>query len=235
MTKDNIELPANVVVEADFMADLWTKEFIKEDQNHIRASLASLDLRIHKNAVQCMMHAEKHGDTSLFRRLLIDIVDAKSGYRRRGLIAWMAHFSPMRLTKDNINLSGLTGDIRQAFRVKEAYEIPFWTLEESKEMVPYRPIFKDNLTSKIERAIKEYRAAIDNTLIVPGQPPQPKVAGKPFYNGIHLDKMELGFDAIEKTVTEILAFADQTKDVYTAREAMKKAELEVAAAAGDKQ
>ena len=209
--------------------ELLPKETIKSQQNDIRKSLLKIDAEIHSNAVQCMLHCERTGDTSLFRRLVVEIIDAKTGYRRQGLLAWMKEFSPMRLTKDNINLSGMWGEIRQPFRVEEAARTPFWTMEKAKEMVQFQPIFKDNLTSRIEKAVKDYRAAIQNTLIVPGQPPQPKDPTKPFYDGIHLDKMEKGFDAIEKIAAELLSFSDSTGDVHKARQALKAAELARAA------
>jgi hypothetical protein len=78
----------------DIALVLLEKGAIKSDQDGIRVSLKDLDKRIHMNAVQCLLHAEKHGDTSLMRRLLVDIIDAKSGYRRQGIIAWMKEFSP---------------------------------------------------------------------------------------------------------------------------------------------
>lgn len=215
---------------------LLDKAVIKKDQDGIRRSLVKLDASIHSNAVQCLMHAEKHGDTSLMRRLLVDIIDAKSGYRRQGIIAWMREFSPMRLKGDVIVLSGLGPDgERQAFRCEEANKTPFTALASAREFVPERPIFKDNLTSKIDRAVKDYRAAIENTLLEPGQPPRPKDVKKPFYNGIHLDKMEEAFDQIEKIATDMLSFDDSTKEVYVAKENLKKAQIELeASAASDK-
>ena len=224
--------PAEVVQIVSQLPNLWEKQAIKADQDGIRVRLVQLDTAIHANAVQCMLHAEKHGDTSLMRRLLVDIVDAKSGYRRQGIIAWMKEFSPMRLNGDIINLSGMDGDIRQAFRCEEANLVPFTQLKAADERLVQRPVFKDNLTSKIERALKEYRAAVDNTLIENAKVVGPKDVKKPFYDGIHLDKMDAGFDSIEKTLTEILSFSDSTKDARVARENLRKAELEVAANSG---
>lgn len=208
---------------------LLDKAVIKKDQDGIRRSLVKLDAAIHSNAVQCLMHAEKHGDTSLMRRLLVDIIDAKSGYRRQGIIAWMREFSPMELKGDIISLSGLLNGERRPFRCDEANKTPFTALASAREMVPLRPVFRDNLTSKISRALAEYKNAVENTLVEPGKPAVPKDPKKPFYNGVHLDKMDEGFDAIEKVLQDMLSFADGTKDVYTARESLKKAELEVEA------
>lgn len=222
------------VVDGDKLPDLMTPAAIKHDQDSIRKSLLKLDFSIHANATQCLMHAEKHGDTSLMRRLLTDIIDAKSGYRRQGVIAWMREFSPMELKGDVIQLTGLKDGERRPFRCAEAHKTPFTTMAGAREMVAMRPIFRDNLTSKIDRALKEYKAAIENTLIVPGQAPAPKDPKKPFYNGIHLDKMDEGFDKIESVLAELTSFGDSTKEVYTNRENLKRAELAVQAEATSK-
>lgn len=214
---------------------LLEKSVIKRDQDGIRRNLIKLDAAIHANAVQCLLHAEKHGDTSLMRRLLVDIVDVKSGYRRQGLIGWMRKFSPMELKGDVINLTGMipgSDGVRRPFNIEEANKTPFTSIASLAEVVIFKPIFKDSLTSKIERALKEYKAAIENTLIVPGEAPKPKDPKKPFYDGIHLDKMEAGFDAIEVILNKDLNFGDDTKDVYAANEALKRAKMGLAAAQG---
>jgi hypothetical protein len=206
---------------------LLDKAVIKTDQDGIRGTLVSLDARIHANAVQCLMHAEKHGDTSLMRRLLIDIIDAKSGYRRQGIIAWMRTFSPMELKSDVISLSGTLNGERRPFKVEEANKTPFTELAAARERVEMRPIFRDNLTSKVERAVREYKQAVDNTKIENGKVIGPKDPTKPFYDGIHLDKMDTVFDTIEQSLNELNALPDSTKDVRTAQMAMKKAQIEL--------
>jgi len=231
MSEAKVETAANAIVAeavALSLPALWGVEEIKTDQNGIRGDLLSIDARIHRNAVMCMMHAEKHGDTSLMRRLLIDIVDAKSGYRRQGIIAWMKMFSPMRLNGDVINLSGMDGEVRQAFRCEKAWLTPFTSLKEADERVAFKPVYKDNLTANIARAVKQYKDAIANTRIVPGKKPVPIDPKKPFYDGIHLDKMETGFDKIEAIVGEFLSFGDETKAVREAHEKQRAAELALA-------
>lgn len=225
--------PVSEVVTASAVVglpDLLDKLAIKKDQDGIRKSIVKIDVAIHANAVQCLMHAEKHGDTSLMRRLLVDIIDAKSGYRRQGVIAWMREFSPMELSGDVIKLTGTINGERRPWRIEEANKTHFTSLASARELVPMRPVFKDNLTSKMERAIKEYRAAIDNTLIVQGQPPKPKDVKKPFYDGIHLDKMDNAFDKIEAELNALASWNDSTKDARTAQETVVKANLALAEA-----
>lgn len=203
---------------------LLDKEVIKKDQDGIRRSLVKLDASIHANAVQCLLHAEKHNDTSLFRRLLVDIVDAKSGYRRQGLIAWMRKFSPMELHGDVIKLTGTIDGVRKPFRCEEANKTAFTDLKEADEQVGERPVFRDNITGAVERAVKAYKAAVENTLIVPGKPAVAKDPKKPFLNALHMDKLEDGMAKIGLIAAELNALPDSTKDVYDARVQMQKAE-----------
>lgn len=224
------------VVEAKLANDglpvLLEKAAIKKDQDTIRTSLVKLDVRIHNNAVQCLMHAELHGDTSLMRRLLIDIIDEKTGYRRKGLIAWMRKFSPMELKGDVINLSGIdpaTGE-KRLFLVSEAQASHFAGMEEAREMIAEKPFYKDSAVSRIEAAQRAYRAAVENTVIIAGQKPYPKDPKKPFYDGIHLDKMDAAFDKIEAILGEIESWKDTTKLAREAALKLKQAEMELAAA-----
>jgi len=209
---------------------LLSSEVIKKDQDSIRVSLTKLDTAIHANAVQCLLHAEKHGDTSLMRRLLVDIVDAKSGYRRQGLIAWMRAFSPMELHGDNIKLTGTIDGVPIPFNVDKANMTPFTDLASAKELVPMKPVFRDNLTSQLERSLKAYRTSIENTKIDNGKVIGPVDAKKAFYDGIHLDKMDAAFDKIAQIIAEMNSFKDDTKDVRAARDVIAKANMTLAQA-----
>lgn len=209
---------------------LWEKAEIKSNQDSIKQTLVGLDAAIHLNAVQCLLHAEKHGDTSLMRRLLVDIVDAKSGYRRQGLIAWMKEFSPMRLDGDVIKLNGMKDGERQLFRCELANSTHFSELASAREMVPHKPIFRDGLTSKLDRAVKEYKDAMANTIFEAGKDPRPKTPGKPYYNGNQADKVEASFDKISNVIAELEAWNDPTKTIYTAQQTIAKAQLEATGA-----
>lgn len=222
------------VIEAsavEGIPSLLTPVVIKKDQDGIRVSLVKLDAAIHANAVQCLMHAEKHGDTSLMRRLLVDIIDAKSGYRRQGVIAWMREFSPMELKGDVISLSGMLNGEKRKFRIEDANKTHFTALASAREMVPQRPIFRDGLTSKLERAVKEYKDAMANTIFEPGKDPSPKDVSKPYYNGNQADKVEAKFDEITNIVADLQSWNDPNKVVFTARQTIAKAKLEEADAA----
>jgi hypothetical protein len=194
---------------------LLAKDAIKKDQDAIKHSLTKLDKSIHDNAVQCMMHAEKHGDTSLMRRLLVEVVDAKSGYRRQGLINWMRKHSPMELSKDTINLTGTDAQgNRRPFKVEEANATPFWNDTDNREMV-VRPVFQDNLVSKFKAGLSEFAKAKANTLN--GKPIDPS---KPFYDGKAVDEVDDILTQIQGLVDKLPQ--DSTREVRLAQNEIRR-------------
>lgn len=135
-------------------------------QDLFRANLITLDDEAHFLAVQALAHCAQHGDTSLMRRLLIDVLGKgkTNGYRVQGLINWMRKHSPMELAGDTINLSGIvpaTGEKRR-FEVEKAAKTPFWLDKANDEKVA-APVYRDTLLSPITRAIKQFKDAMANT------------------------------------------------------------------------
>ena len=237
MTEAVIEKPANGhIVVANASANsaalvLLDKDVIKKDQDGIRKSLVKLDQQIHDNAVQCMLHAEKHGDTSLMRRLLMEIVGKDTGYRRQGIIGWMRLYSPMELVKDVIKLTGVsptTGE-KRAWDVETAAKTPFWTNRKLDE-VQLKPFFRESLLNPLEKARKDWKLAKENTVITDGKP-QPIDKSKPFFDGLHMDAVDKFFTALDENLTELSKTQDNTKDVRSAAAMLKKAEMEQAALA----
>lgn len=205
---------------------IWLKDDIKKDQDSIRKALTELDASIHMNAVQCMMHAEEHGDTSLFRRLVVDIVNKQTGYRLQSLIAWMRAYSPMVLVGDVIKLTGVTEDGEKIpWRVKEAFKTPFWTAKQFDEAPPLRPVFRDALMAKVNTAIRDFKNARDNT--VNGKPVDPL---KPFFDGLHETEVASAFANIEAEVIHLQTFRDSTMEARKAEKALKRAHAELAEA-----
>lgn len=223
--QDNQEAVIEGEVAEKALPALWLKADIKKDQDGIKRSLTKLEMSIHANAIQCMMHAEQHGDTSLMRRLLIDIVDSKSGYRTQGLIAWMRTYSPMELKGDVVKLTGLlpNGD-KRPWRIAEANANPFAKSDDFKEMA-LKPVFRDTLTNKVQAALREARSAIENT--VDGKPVDAK---KGFFDGIHKDKVHAFIEDVEGKLVELDAFRDSTRDVRLAQKNLSMAEAEMAEA-----
>ncbi|OYV41147.1 MAG: hypothetical protein B7Z80_02725 [Rhodospirillales bacterium 20-64-7] len=225
MIEAQIEKPANAapVTEAVIALVLLDKDTIKKDQDDIRKSLVKLDQQIHDNAIQCYLHAEKHGDTSLMRRLVVEIVGRDTGYRTAGLVGHMRMFTPMELVGDVIKLTGLDSEgNKRPWRIEEAAAKSFWTIRALDDK-GLKPFFRETMVSKIEAARREWNRAKENTVLVDGKP-QPKDKTKPFFDGQHMDAMDEFFSAIGDNLVKLNAKPDSSKDVYEARQNLKKAE-----------
>lgn len=201
--------------------ELKDKAAIKKDQDGILRSLVRLDASIHANAVQCLIHAETHGDTSLMRRLLVDIIDAKSGYRRQGLIKWMRAYSPMELVGDVIKLTGTLPDgTRKPFDIEGADKTPFAQSKDFAEAV-IKPFFRESFMSKLEAARREYDRAVANTL--DGKPID---KDKPVWLGQHTDDVDAFFKSLDEALVKLEAKPDKTRDVFLAQQQLAKAKIE---------
>lgn len=196
---------------------LLSADEIKLDQDSIKKTLTSLDQQVHMNAVQCLMHCEKHRDPSLMIRLLVEIIEKdKNGYRRQGLIAWMQYFSPMRLTKNAINLSGKDEHGKeQAFNVEKAMKTPFWVL--TKEVAVIKPIYQQGVLAAINKAVKDLEESILNT----DENGQPVDKARPFFKGKN-QAVLLNFATEVKKLGASIP-ADLTLDIDKAQK--KQAEL----------
>jgi hypothetical protein len=195
--------------------EVLTKDVIKGQQDGIKKALTKLDMNIHMNAVQCMIHASIHGDTSLMRRLLVEVIDAQTGYRRQGLINWMRKFSPMELKGDIINLSGLTPEgEKRPFKIEEANATPFWTDQDNNEKVA-KPVYQDTLMAGINRSIRDFNAAVANT--VEGKPIDPT---KPFYDGVKMAEVADFMAEVEKRANALPK--DNTREVRQAQEKLQQ-------------
>jgi hypothetical protein len=187
---------------------------IKKDQDGIKVALNKLDLRIHNNAVQCMMHAKEHGDTSLMRRLLIDVIDGKGGYRRQGLIQWMRLYSPMELKGDTINLGGMTDDgQKRPWKIDEAMAEPFWNNPALREIV--KPVFQAGIVASISSGIRRFEGAIANT-----ENGQPIDVTKPFYDGIKAESVKDILSQINTLVGQLPP--DTTAEVRKAQAELRR-------------
>ncbi len=211
----------NAIVESK-LPKLLSADEIKLDQDSIKKTLTALDQQIHLNAVQCLMHCEKHRDTSLMVRLLVEIIDADTtGYRRQGLIAWMKYFSPMRLSGKTINMSGKGDDEKeQPFNLEAALKTPFWQLTRETPNV-LRPMYQQGVIGAINKAIKDFEEAVANT-----KDGQPIDKERPFFKGKN-SAVLINF-ATEVKKLEAIIPADSTKDIDKAQQ--KQAQAAAAAA-----
>ena len=200
--------------------ELWTSTKIFADQDEIRPVLVGLDDRIHINAVMCLRHGEKHGDTGPMKRLIVEIIGTKSGYRVQGLIKWMRTHSPMELVGDNIKLTGVdpqTGE-RRPWQCEKAYLTPFRDAKGYEEIVE-KPVFRDTLMSGIKRSIKAFHESVENTT-KDGLPINPS---KPFFTG-NIAEMTAFYASLEAQVKMVTAKPDKGEDIYKAKLGVRQAQ-----------
>lgn len=212
----------------DGTPELLSKALIKQAQNYARGALISLDQQLHAIAVQCLMHAAKHGDTSLMKRFMIDTIGEDTAYRRQLVIAWMRAFSPMELTAANGGNIKLTGTINGEpipFDIERANLTPFWDLrKDDDDVVEWRPIFKDNVVGMIARSVKKFDTVLQNSKIDGGKIVGPVNPTKEYYQGYHIDKMKALMNKAEALLEEFQTFSDDSATRFGL--AKQKAQIE---------
>ena len=90
------------------------------------------------------------------------------------------------------------------------------SLASAREQLAFKPVFKDSLTSKMERAIQGISGGRrEHSHGAPANSPSPRTPKKPFYNGIHLDKMESFFDTVEGQLQRSAELDGQLEVTFT--------------------
>lgn len=114
---------------------------------------AKLDVDIHIAAIQCMLHAQEHGDVTLIDRLVNSL--GKS-HRKLGLMIWVTGFSPIAWNGD-----GKVGLLKEGvnktfvpFNIEGADETPFWAYEPSNEAIKAGPVTLEKLMAVINQMSK---------------------------------------------------------------------------------
>lgn len=225
---------------------LLSSDEIKLDQDGIKKDMGTLDARIHANAVQCLAHAAKHGDTSLMTRLLTDTISADSGYRRQGLIQAIRRHSPMELKGNNIDLSGfIMSDAQRKLMIAEFPDVdeklfvvgerrPFlveqfrvanWkTNAGSKEQT--KPLFQATLMSGFDSLVKKFTVAAENT--ANGEPIDPS---KPFFDGKNMDAVQTFLETVKSAKANLPA--DLTHEIRERQQRRKEDDQFLASVGAD--
>ena len=76
------------------------KQVVALIDRSVKTTAKGLEL-IHEASVQCILHAEKHGDVTLAQKLMQDVKDNCKGVVVAGLAKWFQDYSPVRLTSEN--------------------------------------------------------------------------------------------------------------------------------------
>lgn len=130
---------------------------------------------LHDTAVQCLAHAEKHGDRSLLARLIGGSIKNKKGEIVEGpypgviskatsgreLRLWVQAHSPLRWDTDGAIVESKTAKAKGVvFSIEEANAEPFWELD-ANQSDRNRAINMDNLQNVIFGVRKRFKAALE--------------------------------------------------------------------------
>lgn len=112
------------------------KGFIMRNKTEILKSIKSINSRsaklqrdIHAVAVECLQHAEAHGDATLMKTLYLAL---PTGQRREALLVWCNTYSPLRVTQQGQNCGLLKKDSPKyvPFDIESANANPYYDLNE---------------------------------------------------------------------------------------------------------
>jgi hypothetical protein len=114
----------------------------------VKTNGTKIDALIHETAVQCLAHAEAHGDVRLATRLIEAM--PKSG-RAEALKFWFSEFGPLvwvsqKETGKQFKMD--QSDTKIPFNIEGAIETPFW------DLVP-EPVVSKMSLEKLKKTIKQ--------------------------------------------------------------------------------
>ena len=105
------------------------KSEILKSIKSINSRSAKLQRDIHAVAVECLQHAEAHGDATLMKSLYLAL---PTGQRREALLVWCNTYSPLRVTQQGQNCGLLKKDSPKyvPFDIESAIANPYYALNE---------------------------------------------------------------------------------------------------------
>jgi len=143
----------------------------------------SADTAVHDAAVQSVAHAEKHGDWTLVKTLMLGLKN--SGYRYQGVRIWIEGFSPLRFPADRNAEGGFTIKVLKAgddgftpYNINGMWSTKFTDYEPSNERTG-RPVYADDFVGGIMRSKERFLRLLSNT----NNDGTPKDNTKPYYRG----------------------------------------------------
>lgn len=99
--------------------------------NSIESRGKKLATDIHRAAVSCLYHADKHGDVTLMQRLLVALPDFS---RRNALIAWAVQFGKFSPSEDGKSVNYFKHGETD---IASASATPFWEFKPEKPFTPF--------------------------------------------------------------------------------------------------
>jgi len=152
------------------VAQLEDAKKIKEMITACVKSADDLYTSVHAAAVQCLLHAEAHGDVTLLDDLIRGL---NKGTYSGGLRFWAAKYTPIRWNGDGkIGLIGpkksptmfeehLKANNNVAWNIVEAEANAFWTLEEVQAAKEKQPITDARFLGAVDKMVKSFKKAVD--------------------------------------------------------------------------
>lgn len=119
---------------------------------------------LHADMVQCMLHAEKHGDITLAQYLMQQVRDNCKGVVVAGIAQWFAKFSPIKLTsQDGVVNAELLKEGDKGYKPFNSAEAETTPAMESREVTDRanRPIVKPTI-SYFKGRIAGFAKQVDN-------------------------------------------------------------------------
>lgn len=126
-----------------------TKKQLLNSIKSLGTRATKLQEDIHTIAMECLEHAQEHGDVVCFQTLYNSL---PNGQRRETLLVWAASYTPIRVTQKGAKagLDKKAKELDNPWKLEEANANPYWTLDE-------RSVFKykvKDLDDIIAQAIK---------------------------------------------------------------------------------
>lgn len=137
---------------------------VRASIDHNTKMIATGLVGLHADMVQCMMHAEKHGDITLATYLMQSVKDNCKGVVVAGIAQWFSKFSPIRLTsKEGIVSAELLKEGDKGYKPFNSGEAETTPALESREVTDRanRPIVKPTI-AYFKSRIAGFAKQVDN-------------------------------------------------------------------------
>ena len=133
------------------------------------STAAKLEATIHTLAVECLEHAQAHGDPSLMFALIKGL---PTGQRVEALVLWVTAFSPIRFTKDEdgqriaAKILGQNKKGYTPFNIEAATAVSYANF--TKENEP-KELTLEALMKLVKNMTSRYNKAEENGLVADGE------------------------------------------------------------------
>lgn len=116
---------------------------------------AKLQTLVHDTAIQCLLHAETHGDARPMNALRKAMPPAM---RIKGFEEWVKMFSPIRWNAEgSVSLAKPDAKGYMPFNIEAANDTPFW--EATEEKVKVTDLSIETVLAMLKRTLKQAQAA----------------------------------------------------------------------------